>query len=129
MLDEASGDEPSTSSRDRMAIAGFVCSLCVPVITGLLIAVGSLPSTSETAGDIFVLLLVAGAVLWVSGLVLSLTAKNNAPRHHRLARAGTVISAVSPMLFIAVLILLLVMTLDWYFNEFFTMGVPTGRSV
>ena len=111
MLDESPGNGSSTSSRDRMAIAGFVCSLCIPVITVLLIAVATMPSTSETVGDVFVFLLLAGAVLWVTGLVLSLMAKKKAPRHHKLAKAGTIISATSPMLFIAVIILLLIQSL------------------
>ena len=124
--DGVAGSGSSTPSRDRMAVAGFVSSLCVPLITLLLVTLGSVPSTSETAGGVFLLLLLAGAVLWITGLVLSLMAKDRAPRHHKLAKAGTIISAISPMLFIALFILLLIMTLDWYLSDFFTIGVPTN---
>lgn len=127
--DETSGDGSSTSGRDRMAIAGFVCSLCVPVITLMLIPMESLSASSQTAEDAFGFLFLAGAVLWVAGLVLSLMAKNRAPRHHKLAKAGTIISGISPMLFIAVLVFLLILAIDSYLNDFFTMGVPTGGSM
>lgn len=124
--DETYGGSYKGSRWDRMAVAGFVCSLCVPAVTVLLIALGSMPSTSQTNGDVFVFLLLAGAVLWVAGLVLSLMAKNKAPKHHKLAKAGTIISAISPILFIVMLIFFLIVTVDWYFNHYFTMGVPSG---
>ena len=60
-------------------MAGFVCSLCVVPVTLLIIPVANMPSTNDAAGGIFVLLMLAGAALWVSGLVLSLRAKNRAP--------------------------------------------------
>ncbi|MYF83410.1 MAG: hypothetical protein F4176_04550 [Acidimicrobiia bacterium] len=117
------------TSGDRMAMAGLVCSLCVVPVTLLIIPVANMPSTNDAAGGIFVLLMLAGAALWVSGLVLSLRAKNRASRHHKLARAGTIISGITPMLFLAVLLLLLIQAVDWFFNDFFLVGVPTGGQV
>lgn len=108
MQTETYGNGSETPSRDRMAIAGFVCSLCVPVITLMLIPLDRLSATSRTASFVSAFLLPAGAVLWTTGLILSLKASNKAPRHHKLAGAGTIISVICPMLFIAVLFLLLV---------------------
>ncbi|MXY77262.1 MAG: hypothetical protein F4Y40_09315 [Acidimicrobiia bacterium] len=124
-----SGVQPVRTSGDRMAMAGLVCSLCVVPVTLLIIPVANMPSTNDAAGGIFVLLMLAGAALWVSGLVLSLRAKNRASRHHKLARAGTIISGITPMLFLAVLLLLLIQAVDWFFNDFFLVGVPTGGQV
>jgi len=112
-----------------MAMVGFVCSLSVVPVTLLIIPVANMPSTNDAAGGIFVLLMLAGAILWVSGLVLSLRAQSRARRHQKLARAGTIISGITPMLFLLVLLLLLIQAVDWYFNEFFTIGVPTGGQV
>ena len=111
LSDETYSNGSSTSGRDRMAIAGFFCSLCVPLITLILIPLERLSASNRTAGDAMVFLLLAGAVLWVAGLVLSLMARSKAPRRHNLARVGTVISVISPMLFIAVLFLILIQSL------------------
>lgn len=93
------------SSRDRMAIAGFVCSLCVALIPALLLLVG--------ADSIGFLLLVA-AILWVAGLVLSLRARNQAPRYRKLAKAGIAVSVITPMLYIALAIIAVIAALNWY---------------
>lgn len=126
MSRETSGTESPSANGDRMAIAGLVCSLCVPLITALLIPVANMPSTSDTAGDMAVVLLMAGAVLWVAGLVLSILARSRSLKHRGMAIAGIVVSSVSPLLFVVVLIALFLQALDWYFNDFFTMGVPTA---
>ncbi len=127
--DTTSGIQSVKTGGDRMAMAGFVCSLCVVPVTLLIIPVANMPSTNDAAGGIFAFLMLTGAALWVSGLVLSLRAKNRAPRHHKLARAGTIISGITPMLFLAVLLLLLLQAIDWFFNDFFMVGVPTGGQV
>jgi len=107
-----------------MAIAGLVCSLCVPLITLLLVPVGNMPSTDDTAGVFLGVLFLAGAILWISGLVLSLLARSKADRRRRMATAGIIVSVTSPLLLVVLLIVILLQAVDWYFNDFFTMGVP-----
>ena len=109
-----------------MAIAGLVCSLGVPLLLGLLVLVAMAPSTSETAGDVFLALLLAGPMLWLAGLVLSLLAKGKSLKYRKLARVGIITSAISPLLFIGVVVVLFLLVVDWYFNDFFTLGVSTG---
>ena len=133
MTDEPARTESVATGSDRMAIIGFVCSLCVPVLAVSLIPVGNMPSTDEAVDNVFYLLLLAGATLWVSGLVLSLLARSKAVRYRRIATAGMVVSVSSPLLFLVVLFVVFLQVADWYFNEFFTIGVstpePTLRSV
>ena len=88
-----------------MAIAGFVCSLCVALIPALLFLIDAV--------SIGFMLLVAG-ILWVVGLVLSLLAKNQAPRYRKLALAGIVVSAVTPVLYVTLAIVIVIAALDWY---------------
>ena len=128
MSREISGTESPGANGDRMAIAGLVCSLCVPLITALLIPVANMPSTSDTTGDLAVLLLMAGAVLWVAGLVLSILARSRALKYRGMATAGIVVSSVSPLLFVVVLIALFLQALDWFFNDFFTMGASNAHA-
>ena len=63
MTDQTSGDTAGTAGADRMAMAGFICSLSVPLLTLLLIPVANLPSSVAAAESIFVFLLLAGALL------------------------------------------------------------------
>lgn len=51
-----------------MAVAGFACSVAVLLITALMILV---PYLADVPEAVVGLLLLAGATLWVSGLVLS----------------------------------------------------------
>ena len=125
----APGVESATTSGDRMAIAGFVCSLCVALVTLPLVSVANMPSTSESASAILVFLLLAGAVLWVLGLVLSLRAATRASGNRKIARAGIIASMITPVLFVAVLLILLVQAIDWFFNDFgpsFFVGMRAG---
>ena len=69
---ESSRTESGTTIGDRMAVTGFVCSLCVVLFTVVLVPIANMPSSNEAAEGIFGFLLLAGAILWVSGLVLSL---------------------------------------------------------
>lgn len=109
--------EPTTTNGKSMAIAGLVCSLGVIPITTLLIPLYNLSASSDTAGYIFFFSLPAGAILWVVGLFLSLRAKNRARRWHRLAKAGVIISGLTPMIFLAVLLLLVIQVMnDWYYD-------------
>lgn len=128
MDDDTRGTETDPANRDRAAVASLACSLSVVPLTALLIPVLNMPSTSNSAGYILVSLLIAGAVLWVSGLVLSLRAIGRTRRHHRLAKAGMIVSITTPMLFLALLLVLFLQALDWYFNDFFTIGeAPAGH--
>jgi len=88
-----------------MAIAGFVCSLCVALIPALPLLIDA---------DLIGLLLLVAAILWVTGLVLSLLAKNQAPRYRKLAIAGIVVSVITPMLYIALAIIAVIAALEWY---------------
>lgn len=126
-MSKPSGTVSVTTGADRMAIIGLVCSLCVPVLAVLLIPVGNMPSTDEAVAEIFYLLLLTGATLWISGLVLSLMARNKATKRRWMATTGIIVSASSPLLFLAVLIVVLLQVADWYFNEYFTMGVPISE--
>ena len=105
MPDPPSGSESVTSSRDHMAIAGFVCSLCVALIPALPFLIDA---------DSIGFLLPVAAMLWVAGLVLSLLAKNRAARHRKLAKAGIIISIITPMLYVIVAIIIVVAALTWY---------------
>ena len=60
-----------------------------------------------------------------TGLVLSLRAKNRASKYRKLAKTGIIVSAITPMLFLAALLILLIQAIDWYFSDFFTIGEPT----
>jgi len=64
--------------------------------------------------DLIGLLLLVAAILWVTGLVLSLLAKNQAPRYRKLAIAGIVVSVITPMLYIALAIIAVIAALEWY---------------
>ena len=46
----------------------------------------------------------AGPILWVSGLVLSLRARNRAPNHHKLVKAGAIVPGITPMLLLVVIL-------------------------
>ena len=102
---------------DRWAIAGFVCSMSVLLVEVLLILIMTVPALLNTAGDIVVLLLVAGAILWVTGLLLSIRAGKSAPRHHGLARAGTIVSVITAVLFVVGVVVWLVLVVVWFLND------------
>lgn len=107
---------------DRMAIAGFVCSVAVAVVTVLLILMTAVPSLAINAEEVMGLLLLAGAVLWVAGLVLSLRARKRAARHNRLARAGTIVSVITAILFLALFLIWLVLAIEWFMTDLFVVG-------
>lgn len=90
-----------------MAIAGFVCSLCVALIPALLFL---------TDADSIDFLLPVAAILWVAGLVLSLLAKNRAARHRKLAKAGIIVSIITPILYVLLAIIIVLAALAWYSN-------------
>lgn len=75
-----------------MAVAGFACSVAVLLITALMILV---PSLADVPDAVVGLLLLAGAILWVSGLVLSLLARSRTHRFHRLANTALIVSIAS----------------------------------
>lgn len=101
---------------DRLAVAGFVCSISVLAVEVLLILIVTVPALN-TAGDIVVPLLVVGAILWVTGLLLSIRAGRDAPRHRRLAKAGTTVSVITAALFIAGVVVWLVLVVVWFLND------------
>lgn len=125
---EANLTESARSVGKFMAIAGLVCSLGVPLLLVVLFLVAMAPSTSETAGGVFLALLLAGPILWLAGLVLSLLAKGKTLKYRKLARVGIIVSAISPLLFIGLVVVLFLLVVDWYFNDFFTLGVSIGAS-
>ncbi len=102
---------------DRLAVAGFVCSISVLAVEVLLILIVTVPALLNTAGDIVVPLLVVGAILWVTGLLLSIRAGRDAPRHRRLAKAGTTVSVITAALFIAGVVVWLVLVVVWFLND------------
>ena len=104
-----------------MAMAGFVCSLSVVLVTVLLILTITVPSLRIT-DDVIGLLLVTGAILWVAGLILSLRARKRAVRHHGLAKAGTLVSVITAILFLAGLVIWFVFLIEWLFTDLFVVG-------
>lgn len=103
---------------DRMAVAGFACSVAVLLITALMIL---LPSLADVPDAVIGLLLLAGAILWVSGLVLSLLARSRTHRFHRLATTGMIVSIASALLFV-VLLVFLVLLVGWLLDDLFVVG-------
>ena len=103
---------------DRMAVAGFACSVAVLLITALMILV---PYLADVPEAVVGLLLVAGAILWVSGLVLSLLARSRTQRLYRLANAGLIVSIASAVLFV-VLLVFLVLLVGWLPDDLFVVG-------
>ena len=101
-----------------MAVAGFACSVAVLLITALMIL---LPSLSDVPDAVIGLLLMAGAILWVSGLVLSLLARSRTHRFHRLATTGLIVSIASAVLFV-VLLVFLVLLVGWLLDDLFVVG-------
>ena len=101
-----------------MAVAGFACSVAVLLITALMILV---PYLADVPDAVVGLLLVAGAILWVSGLVLSLLARSRTQRLHRLANAGLIVSTASAVLFV-VLLVFLVLLVSWFLDDLFVVG-------
>ena len=101
-----------------MAVAGFACSVAVLLITALMIL---LPSLADVPDAVIGLLLLAGAILWVSGLVLSLLARSRTHRFHRLATTGMIVSIASALLFV-VLLVFLVLLVGWLLDDLFVVG-------
>ena len=112
-----------------MAMAGFVCSLSVALVTVLLILVMTVPSLVSNPDEVIGLLLLAGAMLWVTGLVLSLRARRRAVRHQRLARTGTIVSVITAILFLAGFVIWLVFAVEWLLTDLFVVGTAIGGGV
>lgn len=101
-----------------MTVAGFACSVAVLLITALMILV---PSLADVPDAVIGLLLLAGAILWVSGLVLSLLARSRTQRFHRLATTGLIVSIASAVLFV-VLLAFFVLLVSWFLDDLFVVG-------
>ena len=109
-----------------MAMAGFVCSLSAALVTVLLILIMTVPSLVSNPDEAIGLLLLAGAILWVTGLVLSLRARRRAVRRRRLARTARVVSVITATLFLAGLVIWLVFVVEWLVTDLFVVGTAIG---
>lgn len=103
---------------DRIAVAGFVCSVAVVLVTVVMFLVSLLGDAPDSVAGF---LLAAGAILWVSGLVLSLMGRSRTQRFRRLATTGLIVSIVTGVLFI-VLLVFLVLLIGWLLDDLFVVG-------
>ena len=99
---------------DRIAVAGFVCSVAVVVVALLMFLVSFLGDAPGVVG----FLLNAVVILWVSGLVLSLMARSRTRRFRRWVTTGLTVSLVTGVLLI-VLGVYLVMLIDQLLDGLF----------